>query len=492
MATKTQSRYQVGLSYDPAMATTAYLPERGAGGQTDIGDYTVTPIPFPGGTGGGVTAPATQGGSGLGGAGLGVSALGALANPNVLSALRNGYNLLTKPSGGDALMQEAVHQSALDGLGSQGGLANMADGWLAGEGVGSGGLTSLGGGSFSGTSAGGGLDYLGAGADQADKIGSLFGSGDGGSGIGSWLGSLQGTAYNTGATGLDGVMSSGLLGGGFDLAGAAGTLGAGAFGNWVASQAGYNGNRDPAGSQIGAGLGSAVGGLFLGPIGAFIGAQFGGAIGGQFGPEQTIGPHWDSMANYTPGGGGWSYGDAADNGAAVHNGASQDFYNALIQYAQGQGYSVNPNATNPLGFQIGYADGGEGTRSFGSGYYYRPSMFASLYGAPGETPYGQYWFGNDLNAPYQGTASGMGGFGIGIGGGGAGNNMLPQTNSPDPALQYTDAQRTLAPGATNSDAMLQFAFNDLLNGGYFMAPDGSVRTASLPGTSGAPTEQSQG
>lgn len=362
---RTASRYQRGLSYEPGMSESRYRPERASVDMGNIGDYTgVSPIPGGGGDGG-VFAP-LEGGTGNNlGSGTNMllgAALTALTNPRVT-------NYLTDQIRGTSNTQPQTNWIAMGGDGSPSGSSWDPSTWVEPPSYPpappSGPPTP--GGEASGS---GWIDPSGA-ADGGASVGDGFGAMDGGlegaGGAGGWFSGLRGMAYDPGLTGLDGIVGSGLMGGGFDMFSGAATLGAGALGNWVAGNAGYENGRDPLGRQIGAGLGSTVGGIFLGPVGAFLGAQLGGAIGGQFGPQGTVGGNWGTLNAYTPGA-GWSSHTGADNGGQANPAFSTAFHNALLAYAQQQGMEVNP--LNNAMYTVGQFTG-NGPNAPGAGYYYQ-------------------------------------------------------------------------------------------------------------------------
>lgn len=420
---RTASRYQRGLSYEPGMSESRYRPERAAVDLGQVGSYTgVTPIPGVGPDGGGVVAPLENGGgNGLGAGGnmLAGLALTALSNPRVT-------NFLTDQVRGTSNTTPTTNWIAMGGDGSPSAFSWDPSTWVEPPyyppAPPSGPPTP--GGEASGSSW---VDPSAVSPDGGASVGDGFGAmdgglSDGGAG-GGWFSGLQGMAYEPGLTGLDGIVGSGLMGGGFDIFSGAATLGAGALGNWVAGNAGYENGRDPLGRQIGSGLGSAVGGLFLGPVGAFLGAQLGGAIGGQFGPQATVGGNWGTLNAYTPGA-GWSSHTGADNGGQANPEFSQAFQNALLAYAQSQGMEINP--LNNAMYTVGQFTG-NGPNAPGAGYYYQPGA-GPLEGV-------QQFFTGDLSAPSQFTGT----------------------------------------TGTYGDAMLSTAFKDLASQGFWM-PIGTALT----------------
>ena len=449
MARVTQSRYQAGLPYDPAMVQGSYRPERVTAPQTPPGDYTVTPIPLPTQDGGGVTAPlATEGGSGLGGGIGGVGLLTSLLSPNTLTSLRDGYNRLfgnnqtgdsstwgsdVIGSPADTTAQELLHQSAME-TGAAGDTADKAAGLLG----------DMGAGSWQ-------EGVLGAG----DGSGGLFGYGGfsafpAGTGAVPWEGALGGLDVGLGSIDL---ASAGL-----------GMLG-GALGTYMVSQAPYEGDRDPTAKNIGSALGAAIGGILGGPVApitAFLGAQFGGMIGGQFGPQITIGPIAENGMYLTDG--NWDIRAGADNGAKADpafGNAMRDSINALMA---ARGYEYTPGAQDM--WALGWNAGGEGTRAQRGGYYIRPGGSW----AAGDSPNSAVYFGNNLNDPYVSYAAQM----QQMGGPETGNIAwgwqsylpTPYGYGADPNLGQNgfplDMSFLAAPnGMTVGNAMTGYLFNDL-------------------------------
>lgn len=341
MANRPQSRYQIGLPYDPAMAAGGYRPERVSMGEIGPGDYGVTPIPLPNTDGGGVVAPlATEGGSGLGGAGLG--ALSLLANPNLLTRVTDLFNTVTKPGGGFGVnAQELAHPmpDLMPGVGLDMTAHELAHPML---------------------------DALGGGGGDLLKEG----------------------------------VSSG-LGGGFDFASLGAGMAGGALGNYLVNNySNYEGQRDPTGKSVGAGIGSVLGGVLgsiLGPVGsafgAFLGSEFGGMVGGQFGPDMSTGPIYASDIAYRNG--QWQTNAHADNGAQVNPALGEGFLQGLQSYMAANGYEMAPGVD--YRFVIGNTRGGEDTDAYGSGFYINPNPISGA----GEGPASQMYFGTDLAANWQ-------------------------------------------------------------------------------------------
>jgi hypothetical protein len=489
-APRTSSRYQRGLSYEPGLADSRYRPERmtggGGGPVTNVGGG-VSPI-MPPDDDDGVVVPIGGGGGGsLGAIGGGAGLLAALANPNLIrqlggllggsgtavSGITQGSTSLgagaAAPAAGapidpiSALAPEAATQ------GSTSGLAGTGSG--GGGGGAAGGLTGLYGlpiVPFGGAEFGSAVLPAGWGASAGNQVLwspqpidlSQFATGgqtvmDGGGTAAALGADLVDDVAGAATGGLEGVMGSGLLGGGFDLLGGLGTLGGGLLGNYVAGQAGYSGDRDPMGQQIGSGLGSAVGGLFLGPIGAFLGAQLGGAIGGQFGPQESVGANWNAGFTWSPelanqvqnsfiasggtmptgltGGFGFQSFSGQDNGGQANMDFANAFQQQLMAMAAAQGYAVNPTAVG-AGYAVGQFMPSDSMTAPGQGYFYKagddyadnPSRF----------------FGTDLNAQYQPFN-------------GAFSGLFPQSN------------------LTVGQYMLDYAFDDLVRQGLFV-PQGQA------------------
>lgn len=469
MANRPQSRYQIGLPYDPAMAAGGYRPERVSVGEIGPGDYGVTPIPLPNTDGGGVVAPlATEGGSGLGGAGLG--ALSLLANPNLLTQARDLYNRVTKTPGG------AFPAGSIDGLGNP----LTPTGQQVMPGGGSGGYTPT------VDAAGNLIDPLGETADKlpgflgGDGLGTwqegVFGSGTGQGGL-FGNGGFTAVPYGSGAVPWEGVLGGMDLGGLGTLDFASSGLGmlGGALGNYMVSQSPYAGGRDPTGRDIGGQIGSVIGGILggpLAPITAFLGAQFGGMIGGQFGPDMSTGPIYASDIAYRNG--QWQTNAHADNGAQVNPALGEGFLQGLQSYMAANGYEMAPGVD--YRFVIGNTRGGEDTDAYGSGFYINPNPISGA----GEGPASQMYFGTDLAANWQTPYEAM-------------TAAAPGAGSQywDPNIGLDQFAQSINPDSLTGDAMLQYVFNYMNNYGLVQPIGGAPRPQPM-GNTGNPTEQAMG
>lgn len=136
------------------------------------------------------------------------------------------------------------------------------------------------------------------------------------------------------------------------------------------------------GGELGAGIGSTLGGIagsiIGGPWGAALGTIAGGAIGGQIGPAPTIGRNFGSMA--TIGGDGnyyWSNAGGDNGGSASDANAFTDWFGqALRQQAAQQGLVFNPNMAGAQ-FNIGgYDNFWRGGQTAG-GFFYDPYLSGS-------------------------------------------------------------------------------------------------------------------
>lgn len=402
---RAQSRYQRGLSYEPGMATSRYTPGRSAAELGGTGDYTGGVTPIAGGSdGGGVTVPTGDNGSGNGlGSGnvLASLALAALSNPSVLNWAGRQLGLTGNGSNGSGAAAATVAGRPLDSGISYEALTSLPQAASAAEIIApwSGSISTMGTNGVPVT-----WNMLPDAASVADGAsGVLDGGLEGaaGSGIGSWLTALQGTAFPVGTTGIEGVLGSGLLGNGLDLWSGGASLLGGALGNYIVQNTPMEGRRDGTGKSIGAGLGAAAGGILLGPVGALLGSVIGGGIGGQIGPMATVGPNWGGMNVWSPdgqGGGHWAYQSGADNGGRVNDSAAQAFQQALLAYAQQQGYEINP-LSQGAAYTIGQYSGGPNAP--GEGWYYQAGA--------GPTEGIQRWFGDNLGAPAQGFGGMTGG-----------------------------------------------------------------------------------
>ncbi len=357
---KTQSRYQRGLSYEPGMAENRYRPSRGSADLGDIGDYGgVTPIN--GDTSGGVVVPQDGGsGNGLGGAGnmLAGLALTALSNPNVidwasrqLSGTQTGGNALTSLG---RPLDSSVGYEFLAGTPASS-ATEFIQPWAAP-------ITTT-------TPEGAQITWRmasDAAADGGETVANLVGLGtDAAASLPTWA-----------DLGMD--------------------LGGGILGNYIVGQTPMEGRRDPTGKQIGAAIGALAGMAIPVPfVGPMLGAIIGGGIGGQFGPMASVGSNWGGMNVWSPdgqGGGGWSYHSGADNGGQVNDPAAQQFQQMLQSYAAQRGYEIDPMSMGG-GYTVGQYSG-NGPNSPGQGWFYQP------WAGPAEGI--QRFFGNDLSAQANG------------------------------------------------------------------------------------------
>jgi len=483
-APRTASRYQRGLSYEPGLADSRYRPERmtggGGGPVTNVGGG-VSPI-VPPDDDDGIVVPIGGGGGGgsLGAIGGGAGLLAALANPNLIrqlggllggsgtavSGITTGSTApigATAPAAGAAidpiaaLAPEAATQGA-----TSGGLAGSGGAGSGGAGAAATGLYGLPLVALGGAEFGSAVLPAGWGAAAGNQVlwsptSDLFSGAlvnppvmDGG-GLGS--AALGADLVDDAASGIFGS------GGGF-WANAPWNIAGGALGNYISSQAPFEGSRDPTGKSIGSAVGALAGMAipipFFGPL---LGSIIGGAIGGQFGPQESVGANWNAgftwspeLANqvqnsYIASGGtmptgltgdfGFQSFSGADNGGVANMDFANAFQQQLMAMAAAQGYAVNPTAIG-AGYAVGQFMPGDSMTAPGSGYFYKPADDI------GANP--SQFFGADLNAQWQPFGGAFAG---------AFDHLMPQQNM------------------TVGDRMLDYAFDDLVRQGLFV-PQGQA------------------